>query len=383
MQRVAQARGPHAVGRPPTASRVSEVPGPTVEGVGGRPVEGTPRQAAPADGLARSRCRPSGPVRPGPAGRPSRWSRRSPPPLTTTILSATAELRSVEGQLGVGRVLVAGCRSTAMPAARRRASASGVTESRSPTTRSTASPRASAWSSPESAAIDEAAVRQARRRGAAGAADQPPVTMTQRAGICVPPLALPRSGSRVGGGDHPLSPPCPPGSPLSSSGGYGRPRRTRGTRRARGTSKRATGTTRRTRDLDAVDRPRQLGHRQLGVELDLGRHEQLVGAEVLGAHVDERVRRRSATVDRRRRSAAASSGVADSPMSRPFISTRQHDGDGHEQQADGDRCRAASQRGSPVTWASTTPNSAKSRPIAAPTSSSSTTGSSGCLASGG
>ena len=58
---------------------------------------------------------------------------------------------------------------------------------------------------------------------------------------------------------------------------------------------------------------------RLGVELQLGPHQQLVGPEVLGAHVDQPADAR----DRprwRRGSCRPWPGVAPSPMSRPFIS---------------------------------------------------------------
>ena len=85
------------------------------------------------------------------------------------------------------------------------ASPAAETESRSPTRTAGASPAARAWSSPPSAAM----TTRRRDRG-----DGAPVER-RRSGdhddrarsSWIPPPALPGSGSRVGGGGHPLSPP--------------------------------------------------------------------------------------------------------------------------------------------------------------------------------
>ena len=94
------------------------------------------------------------------------------------------------------------------------------------------------------------------------------------------------------------------------------------------------------------------------VELELGADEQLFGAEVLGADVDHagtRAARPRSRVDDARRS---TSGEADSPMSRLFISLARTIAITTEQQADGDRCRRASHAASPVIAARPTPTSA-------------------------
>ena len=101
-----------------------------------------------------------------------------------------------------------------------------ATESRSPTSSSTPRPSARAWSAPESAATTGApAGTTARRRGSIGSPPATTTTVVGRSGDVgtahrFPPLALPRSGSRVGDAalrrGHPLSP-AAPSSPCGST----------------------------------------------------------------------------------------------------------------------------------------------------------------------
>ena len=191
--------------------------------------------APPVDGDQAHVARPAGPsrsVRPGPwrariqagpdprlhvdrrqpAGGPgarrpaSRWSRRSPPPLTTTSRPAPRSRAASMAELGVDGVLG---RRVALDGRRRRRrrrpSAPGVTESRSPTTRSTARPRARAWSSPESAAMTKRSPGEVRST-TPGWGGAPPRTTTN-CGSTSPSAGITQirfeGRWRIG---HPLSP---------------------------------------------------------------------------------------------------------------------------------------------------------------------------------
>ena len=106
-----------------------------------------------------------------------------------------------------------GARSTAMPWRVPSRGRPALTLSRSPTSSVGCRPAASATSRPLSTAITSrwrsraAAVLRSVRCGGVGRA-APRDDDDDRAPCAIPPLALPRSGSRVGGGGHPLSPPC-------------------------------------------------------------------------------------------------------------------------------------------------------------------------------
>ena len=96
---------------------------------------------------------------------------------------------------------------------------------------------------------------------------------------------------------------------------------------------RAVGTAARTLASTAFDLVGELFERERVVELELGRDHDLVGADVLGAQVDDAHHRRGA-----RRSlsriCATSSGAAASPTSRLAISIGEEDRDHDEQDAD-------------------------------------------------
>ena len=79
----------------------------------------------------------------------------------------------------------------------------------------------------------------------------------------------------------------------------------------------------------------ELLHRQLGRELDLGRHEQLVRTEVLGAQVDQALHvRRGGEAATRSAEVGLGGGLADQQA---LHLDGQQDGDDDEQDADGDR----------------------------------------------
>ena len=208
VERVAEAGGAHAVAGPFTARRVSSSPGRASTSQAAGPVDrADPGVADP--GLDASRRRPG--ARPGPGRRPAGGRggpRRRSRPRSAWRLAPARRRGPAPGRSGPWP---RGAPRSAMPARRARSRASFDTESRSPTTRSTGRPRASAWSSPASAAITQPA--SGSQRADARDGGSPPDDDDAGARPSLPPLALPRSGSRVGGGRPPSQPGVPPSSP--------------------------------------------------------------------------------------------------------------------------------------------------------------------------
>ena len=137
------------------------------------------------------------------------WSSRSPWPATSRISwsGRAAAAWATASSVSVA-ALSTGWRTTSV-CSDAQARPIAEIESRSPTRTLGSSPAARAWSRPPSAAMiaasrGTAATARAIERRCAGDHHDRVVLMR-----CIPPPALPGSGSRVGGGSHPLSPLVP------------------------------------------------------------------------------------------------------------------------------------------------------------------------------
>ena len=202
-------------------SRPSVVtPSPRRGARGGRAARrGCPRAFAPGGSRARARRRAAHRARRARSGssRAARATRAGDraalPPRrrggsgrgSAASAASSASSRSVAS-------FAAGWRSIRVPARSNAASPAALIESKSPIARSTWRPSASAASAPPSAATTNDSVEVGKRPARSGGNDDDPFDHSQ-----LPPLALPRSGSRVGGAHvRPLSP-VAPSSPYGSA----------------------------------------------------------------------------------------------------------------------------------------------------------------------
>ena len=229
-------------------------------------------------------------------------------------------------------------------------------------------PRRSSWALPTSRALGAGGSATISLPGAgpatpasgsaavSGSATRVGCLLGRRVGFGPTGLGLGRLAVRLGLAGVPSSGPGRPGGPAPCPGGN-RVRKMSGSRymtRAVGTARRTLVSTRFTVSTASETDSRD--------QLDLGPHQQLVGSDVLGAHVDQALHAGLDLDGRRDLLLVGDAGrLADEQA---LHLDRQHDGDADQQQAD--RHADRSTRGSPVMCETVTAVRAMTRPTRPP-----------------